>query len=213
MSTTAPSPRFRDAGTAYPLRLKPDRKIYRVGTPYPPRHESETLPMAACAFLTAHYRLVYGKVQRFDAGWLAAFLRDSKIPWPACLEALAAGVPFEGPTPGGSDPFPALHYVEVTTAKETASVLAEAGPVLAWVPWTGAYDLTSRAYGTEWVGPDGTDLRGSYPKGRRGALLKGVAWKFNAVRLDDGINGDRWFPFAELERSFGNGLLAVGAAF
>lgn len=194
----------------YPLRLHPERKIYRVGTPYAWRHPRESLAMAMAAFLTAHYRIVHRRVQRFDDLYLAQRLpgSDERRDWATAL-SLLSGVPCPGP----ASPFLPMRLLVAENRDDVLSALAEVGPVLMLLPWCGAFDVQSRAYGVDWIGPDGTDLRGGYGTGWRGVLIKGVAWKFKGICIADGQREDLWMPFGELNRLFGEGAKALSAIY
>lgn len=207
----------RPVAQAYPLRWKPERKVWRVGTPYTYRHPNESLACAACAFLTAHYRIVHRSVRRFAVNLLAQQLSRAQDPWDAAKRFLfEEGVPYEGgrrPQDPSPAPFLPRQVLVAHSLDEVLSALAEVGPVLLWLPWSANYAHESQAYGVPWIGPDGQALRGVYSHEFRGVLLKGVAWKYRGVCVLDGERDDLWMPHAELNRLLHDGARAVTAIF
>lgn len=217
LRSTTPTIRRRMVD-AYPLKTRPERRVYRVGSPYMFRHPSESLAVAACAFLTSNYRAVHGRVQRFSVPFLAAGVNASQnrteVAWDRLLSYLVeVGVPSEPAPRRPEDPFLPLQLLTCESYEDVVSALADVGPVLMWLPWSKNYDLTSRAYGQEWVGADGTDTRGVYSHEWRGVLIKGVAWKFRGVCIQDGERPDLWMSFSEVRRLLSDGARAVAAVY
>ncbi len=203
--------------SAPPLRRSPELKIYRVGTPYPYVDSSaiaESAASAACAFLTAHYRIANGRIQRFNQRWLSQRIQQGSA-WANLLDPylMDLGVPFEPAENGTYASFvPGVAYLP-SSLEEVLSLLAEVGPVLLCLPWSDVYNHQSRANGWDWIGPDGRDSRATYATRSKVVLLKGVAHKFNGVRVHDGARPDLWMPFAEIDHAFRNGALAFSAEY
>lgn len=203
--------------TQFPRLLQPDRKHWHATEyPYHVGSPPDSLAAAACAFMSAHYRLRNRVVKRFNHFQLAFHLGNAADPWETCLtHLLELGVPFDPPM--GSLVFTPVSGFRGASLSEVLAPLGESpenggGPVLLWLPWSPVYDHTSKAWGCDWVGPDGVESRGQYFTEFRGVLVTGVRWRGKGVRLLDGTR-EVWMSFSELKRTFENSAQAFTAIY
>jgi hypothetical protein len=229
MSSASPRERaLRASAVIHPLGeildglpdLYPERKIWRTGPPYTYRHRSESLGYAAGAYASAYWRLTRREITHFNAGWLSDRLH-SPDPWDVLVPYLAAeGIPFSEPDEDGNERrlVPEALYL-TSSADEIVRACIHRGPVLAFLPWPHWWDSMSDAWGVQWVGPAGpstpriTELQ---PRiSFRGAVVKGVSYRYHAVRIRDGFDDhpDLWLSLRALKdaMSYGGRALMIGA--
>lgn len=220
MSTAVEAPLTTFAhGLSSARRLEPEKKIHRVGAFYPWRRTPESLASAVASLLTAHHRLANpgrGAVVRFDLWWILDRIYGSPTdPWAVAVGTVRGGsVPLSG---GGLGLTPRHVYVIPESADELAQAVVTLGPVVLWAPWPAHFGETSTEYGVQWVGPSGRAATGPwYAEERRAVLVKGVSYRYRALRLqDDHESGreDLWVSFAAVDALLRAGANALGASF
>jgi hypothetical protein len=193
------------------IEYRPEKKVYRVGEEYPYTDIGDSLPSALCAFLTAHYRIAHpgkGAVRRFPWWWV----RDRIGILEDAIRVIPLGVPLEEPLYEDERWHPSALYVRATSVSEIATAIQHHGPVVLHAFWPGRFDRTSTELGVEWVGTDGRNAVGPYyAEHRRAVLLKGVSYRYGAIRVQDEDNVDRWLSFPTLRAMLAEGADTLGA--
>lgn len=195
---------------------RPRRRAYRMGAVavYREGDVHHSVPAAACAWLSAHYRLVHGKVVEYDMYSLIDKVHQGNV-WDGTLGCITGG--HVRPLFDDLDDAFVPHTVaSIGDVHTLAQVVATKGPVLASMPWPGHFDLRSNGYGEVWCGDEGPDMSGPYEAHHhRGVVIRGVSYRFNGLLVETLRPGIRaaWLPFSAFPGLYWAGLKAIGADF